>query len=47
VIRYSENDLSGARADWQRITELIPDTPLAHSAQVNLDRMDAVLQEGK
>ncbi|MDP6304951.1 MAG: tetratricopeptide repeat protein [Alphaproteobacteria bacterium] len=47
VIRYSENDLSGARADWRRITELIPGTPLAHSAQVNLDRMDAVLQEGK
>ena len=47
MIRYSENDLLGAKTDWRRIMELVPGTPLAYSAQGNMDRMDATLQERK
>lgn len=39
-IRRLKGDDSGARADWLQVLGAYPDTPAAHAAQANLEKMD-------
>ena len=40
ILRRLEGDNAGARADWLGILKRAPNSPAAHSAQTNLEKMD-------
>jgi regulator of sirC expression with transglutaminase-like and TPR domain len=40
ILRYQEGDLRGARADWQAVIDLAPNTPAAVAARENLWRTE-------
>lgn len=41
ILRYEADDFGGARADWGRVRELVPGTPIADAAAANLAALDA------